>query len=100
MPILWKRTRRSLGWILLAPMLFLLSAVSFPLTDENPEVSRLLEDARDKAAFLSRDADEMEALTRSDVSWQTHAAMLDIMKEDVNNLAKDVEQLTAARDKA
>jgi hypothetical protein len=81
-------------------MLFLLSAVSFPLTDENPEVSRLLEDARDKAAVLSRDADEMEALTRSDVSWQTHAAMLDIMKEDVNNLAKDVEQLTAARDKA
>src|SRR3979411_3534190 len=68
--------------------------------EENTEVTRLLADARDKAAVLSRDADEMEALTRSDVSWQTHAAMLDTMKEDVNDLAKSVEKLNAARDSA
>ena len=100
MTIYGESIRHSLTWILLAPMLFLLSAVSFPVMNENPEVARLLEDARDKAAVLSRDADEMETLTRSDVSWQTHASMLDTMKEDVNDLARDVEKLTAARDKA
>jgi hypothetical protein len=95
-------SQRSLAWILLVPTLFLISALSWPQrqNDENPEVSRLLEDARAKAAVLSRDADEMEALTRSAVSWQTHASMLDTMKEDVNELARDVEKLTAARDKA
>jgi hypothetical protein len=95
-------SQRSLAWTLLVPTLFLISALSWPQrqNDENPEVSRLLEDARAKAAVLSRDADEMEALTRSAVSWQTHASMLDTMKEDVNELARDVERLTAARDKA
>jgi hypothetical protein len=95
-------SQRSLAWTLLVPTLFLISALSWPQrqNDENPEVSLLLEDARAKAAVLSRDADEMEALTRSAVSWQTHASMLDTMKEDVNELARDVERLTAARDKA
>jgi hypothetical protein len=102
MAILTQRSQRSFVWILLLPTLFLISALSWPQgqNDENSEVSRLLEDARAKAAVLSRDADEMEALTRSAVSWQTHATMLDTMKEDVNALARDVERLTAARDKA
>jgi hypothetical protein len=67
---------------------------------ENPEVTRLLADAREKAAVLSRDADEMEALTRSDVSWQTHADMLNTIKEHVNDLARTVEKLSASRDSA
>ena len=67
---------------------------------ENPEVTRLLADAREKAAVLSRDADEMEALTRSDVSWQTHADMLNTIKEHVNDLARTVEKLNASRDLA
>jgi hypothetical protein len=67
---------------------------------ENPEVTRLLADAREKAAVLSRDADEMEALTRSDVSWQTHADMLNTIKEHVNDLARTVEKLNASRDSA
>jgi hypothetical protein len=102
MKIFNQDTHYRVAWILIVPMLLLLSAPSIAqkANDENPEVSKLLEDARDKAAVLSRDADEMEALTRSDVSWQTHAAMLDTMKEDVNDLAHDVEKLTAARDKA
>src|SRR5258708_36162516 len=63
----------------------------------NPEVTRLLADAREKAAVLSQDADEMEALTRSDVSWQTHATMLNTIKEHVNDLARTVEKLNASR---
>lgn len=69
-------------------------------TDENPEITRALADAREKAAVLSRDADEMESLTRSDVSWQTHASMLETMKEDVNEMGKIVQKLEASRDSA
>jgi cell fate (sporulation/competence/biofilm development) regulator YmcA (YheA/YmcA/DUF963 family) len=84
--------------MLLVSTLLLVSALA--MEQENAEVSRLLQDARDKAAVLSRDADEMEALTRSEVSWQSHAAMLDTMKEDVNELAKSVEKLEAMRNSA
>jgi hypothetical protein len=95
-----KRTQRSGASILLAPMVFLFSVLAVSVTEENPEVTQLLQETKQKAAVLSRDADEMEALTRSDVSWESHASMLDTMKEDVNDLARDVERLTAARDKA
>ena len=81
-------------------MLFLVPVLVLALQEENGEVSQILQDARDKAAVLSRDADEMEALTRSDVSWQSHASMLDTMKDDVNALSQDVQKLTAERDKA
>jgi DNA repair exonuclease SbcCD ATPase subunit len=81
-------------------MLFSVPVLVLALQEENGEVSQILQDARDKAAVLSRDADEMETLTRSDVSWQSHASMLDTMKDDVNDLAQDVQKLTAERDKA
>jgi hypothetical protein len=58
-------------------MLFLFSTPLSAQKQENPEVTKLLADARAKAAELSRDADEMEALIRTDVSWQTHAEMLE-----------------------
>ena len=69
-------------------------------TAENPEVTRLLDEARDEAAVLSKDADQMEALTRSDVSWQTHAAMLDTIKDHVNTLARTINKLNSMRDSA
>ena len=69
-------------------------------TEENPQVTQLLSEAREKAAVLSRDTDEMESLTRSDVSWQTHASMLETMKEDVNDMGKIVERLQTSRDSA
>src|SRR4030088_3078291 len=68
--------------------------------EENTVVTRLLADARDKAAVLSRDADEMEALTRSDVSWQTHAVMLTTIKEHVNDLARTIEKHNTSRSSA
>jgi hypothetical protein len=96
------RGKCSLIALALLTSMFLLSglAPSQQNNEENAEVSRLLSDARVKAAVLSRDADEMEALIRSEVSWQTHASMLDTMKDDVNDLAKSVEKLNATRDSA
>ena len=95
-----KRGKYSLIVLTLLTSMFLLSGLAAAQNEENPEVSRLLSDAREQAAVLSRDADEMEALTRSAVSWESHAAKLETMKEDVNELAKSVEKLNAARDSA
>jgi hypothetical protein len=85
-------------------LLLLFTSIQLPAAsrggEENPEVTRLLAQARDEAAVLSKDADDMESLTRSDVSWQTHATMLESVKEHVNNLARTVEKLNAKRDSA
>jgi hypothetical protein len=59
--------------LLLFPV-FTLRAATPVQSEENSKVARLLADARDKAVVLSRDADELEALTRSKVSWESHAA--------------------------
>jgi hypothetical protein len=84
-----------------AVLLFMLPVLyAVQSTEENPEVTRLLADAKERSAVLSRDADEMESLTRSDVSWQTHASMLETMKEDVNDVGKIVEKLEVSRDSA
>jgi uncharacterized protein Yka (UPF0111/DUF47 family) len=77
-----------------------LSAPCFAAAQENPEVTTLLNQARDEAAVLSRDADEMEALTRTAASWETHADTLHRIKEDVNKLAKTTEKLVSARGSA
>jgi hypothetical protein len=67
---------------------------------ENPQVTRLLAEAKDKAAQLSRDADDMEALIRTDVSWQSHAIMLDQIREHVNDLGRIAKQLEESRSSA
>ena len=82
-------------------LLFSSRAMSAASTnEENPEVSRLLTEARNEAAVLAKDADEMEALTRSDVSWQTHAAKLETIKDHINNLGKTMAKLNEKRDSA
>jgi hypothetical protein len=67
---------------------------------ENPEVAALLQQARDQAAASSRDADELEALTRNNVSWQSHATKLEDMKDHVNAMGRLVSKLVASRDSA
>ena len=85
----------SLGVLLIATLLF--SAQAFPQSNDNPEVTKLLQDGREKAADLARDADNMESLIRTDASWQTHAAMLDNIKEHVNDLGR-IAAVPAGRD--
>lgn len=80
-------------WMLTAP-------VARAQNAENAQVTRLLADARDQAAVLARDADEMETLIRSDVSWQSHAVMLDEIKEHLNQLGRTTKQLEEMRSSA
>ena len=83
--------------ILIALLSFLLPARVFALRDENDQLAQVLGEARIEAAELAKDADETESLIRNDVSWQTHANMLDGVKEHVNNLARIIDKLTTER---
>ena len=100
MKISQEALHRSATYALLVSLFVVAVPLLFALAEENPEITRLLSDARDKAAVLSRDADEMESLTRSEASWQSHAAMLDTMKDDVNDMAKIVEKLEVPQNSA
>jgi hypothetical protein len=65
--------------------------------EDSQQLTQLLGEARDEAAELAKDADETESLIRSQASWETHAEMLDHVKEHVNNLARIIDKLTEAR---
>ena len=53
----------------------------FALRPESDQLAQLLGEARNEAGELARDADVTESLIRNDVSWQTHAEMLERVKE-------------------
>jgi NTP pyrophosphatase (non-canonical NTP hydrolase) len=66
----------------------------------NSDVAANLDAAKSEAAELARDADEMTALIKNDVSWQSHADALTRIKEHVNNMGKIVAKLQEERDEA
>lgn len=84
---------------LLALLLAAPSLVRAQAKADSPEISKLLSEAKANAALVADHADKLEAYTRSAVSWQTHAHQLQLMKEHVNNLIGDVNQLTQLREK-
>jgi hypothetical protein len=85
---------------LISSLVFMLATICLAQTQENAEVAKLLSQARDQAAVLSRDADEMESLTRSQTSWETHADVLNRVKDNVNTLAGITEKLQQSRNSA
>ena len=50
--------------------------------------------------MLDYDADQMTGLSRSDMSWQAHATMLNEVKAHVNDLGKTIAKLEAERSQA
>lgn len=65
--------------------------------EDSQQLTQVLGQARDEAAELARDADEMESLIWNDVNWETHAVMLDRVKDHVNNMARIVAKLSDTR---
>lgn len=84
---------------LLLGVVFLASAWT-PAFSDSAEASRLLQEARMSAARLHRDATQMETYTRSKLSWQSHAAQINAIKEHINSAGKVVADLHNARDGA
>jgi DNA repair exonuclease SbcCD ATPase subunit len=68
--------------------------------EDNPEVSKLLEDIKMQAADLQRDSDELESFSRSRVSWESHAAELEAIKERINKIGDTIQKLQNMRSSA
>src|SRR5689334_24028347 len=61
------------------------------------EVSQLLESTRTISNQLSRDVTQMESLTRSKVTWQSHSAQIEPIRNHINQAGKLVGQLEETR---
>jgi len=67
---------------------------------DSKEVSTIFVDAKTEAVQLKQDAEEMNSFVHSGLSWQTHAAQLDQIKQHVNNTGEIVAKLNNARNAA
>lgn len=70
------------------------------LSAQNPDSARitsLLRHAKEHAAQANLNAERIETYTRSKITWESHAAELNRMKGNINDLGKDVGELSAAR---
>jgi len=67
---------------------------------DSPAVTRLLEQVKSHSALADRDAETLTSYTRSGVGWRNHGAQLTLIKEHVNDLIEDGNQMSAMRDEA
>jgi hypothetical protein len=91
--------RHALAFMFLSAFAIVNQAVAIR-NAENPDVRDLLSLAAQQAASLNYDADQMQSLLRSDVTWQAHATLLDSVKDHVNQLGRTVAKLQAERSQA
>lgn len=98
-----RKAQNVLGLVLLlAAFLYLLPVVKAAdnRVPDSPEVAELLTQAKEHAAQLTRDADEMQVFARKKLTAQSHAMKINTIKEHTNNLGKVLQQLSNNRDTA
>ncbi len=66
-------------------------------TPDSEQVSKLLSEAKTMAFQLKEDAVTMESYTRMNVSWESHAAAINQIKDHVNALARQEAKLKEAK---
>lgn len=66
--------------------------------DDSAEISKLLADTKAEAVELTRDASDLEAFTKSKLSWSTYAGKVEMIKEHINNSGKLLTKLQEAQD--
>lgn len=94
---------RKSGYLLTAALLLgmtVFASAWTPAFGDAAQTARLLQDARASAAQLRRDTTQMETFTRSSLSWQSHAAQINTIKEHINRTGKIVADLHDSRDSA
>ncbi len=79
-------------------MLFLLSAgLLVAQNKDSAAISKLLTQVKTHAALANDDASTLDSFTRSGVDWSTHGSQLNLMREHVNNLITDANEMIALR---
>lgn len=95
-----KANRRIAGF--LAPALLLAGCLMTPAiivaegTRDSPEISRLLADTKAEAVELRNDSADLDAFTRSDLTWARYADKLEMIKDHINKAGKLLAKLQAA----
>ena len=97
MRITFTKKHQLLAFVLVALLFLPVLGRPAGLREESPQLAQVLDEARMEAAELAKDADETESLIRTQASWETHAAMLDQVKEHVNNMARIIQKLESER---
>jgi hypothetical protein len=96
-----QKLRYALGLaLLMAASLYLLPALQAadnPVPD-SPEVSDLLAQAKSDAVQLRDDADVMRQYGMSQLSWESHAGRITMIKEHINDLGKVLRQMDERRE--
>jgi hypothetical protein len=102
MNILFTSVRRPvlLAFMLLLTSLIIVNRAMAIQNAENQDVRDLLSLAAQQSASLDYDADQMQSLLHSDLSWQAHATLLASVKEHVNQLGRTIAKLQAERSQA
>lgn len=72
----------------LAVFLTVGAKISQAQTADSKEISSMLSDAKTHAMRAATDAADMDSFTHSNLSWQTYAAKIGVIKEHVNELGK------------
>ena len=67
---------------------------------DSAQISRLLSQAKSHATQLDSDAAELESFSNSNLTWQSHAHQLEIIREHVNNLGKLLDEMHSMRSEA
>lgn len=90
MSIVFTVLRRQflLALLLVATSLMMVNRAMGLQNAENQDVRELLSLAAQQSASLDYDADQMQSSLHSDVAWQTHASLLESVKEHVNQLSR------------
>ncbi len=101
MSILFTFVRRHvLALILIATSFMIVNRAMAIRNAENQDVRDLLSLAAQQSASLDYDADQMQSLLHNDVTWQTHATLLEAVKGHVNQLTRTIAKLEAERNQA
>lgn len=81
-------------------MLFwtLSTAAHAQVVNDSEQINQLLASIKTHAMNADNDAARLESYTRSRLSWQSHASQLTIIKEHVNDLINDYNDMKRLRD--
>jgi hypothetical protein len=73
------------------------AAINAATTPDSEQVSKLLSEAKTMAFQLKEDAVTMESFTRMNVSWESHAAAINQIKDHINELVRQEAKLKDAK---
>lgn len=97
------QTLRTVRYFTTAALLLgmvLFASAWTPAYSDSAQASKLLQEANLSAAQLRRDSTQMETFTRSQLTWQSHATQINVIRDHINKTGKILADLHNARDGA